>query len=162
MTPRLNAVLPLLREEYFLEEGDELNEKSQAVQAHLGIMQSVIQRMAANSASSKAWCITLVSAILVIVADKGRSELALIAVIPTVLFVALDSYYLALEKSFRESYNHFVEKVYSGSIVMSDLYDVSPDGNRFMAVARALASFSIWPFYLTLLVMIWIAKALII
>jgi len=47
-------------------------EESPTVQAHLGIAQAVIQRMAANSASCKAWCITLVAAILVIVADKGK------------------------------------------------------------------------------------------
>lgn len=47
-------------------------ENSQAIQTHLEITQSVIQRMAVNSASCKTWCITLVSAILVIVADKGK------------------------------------------------------------------------------------------
>ena|SRR3989338_243886 len=56
-------------------------ENSQAVQSHLTILQAVIQRMANNSSSSKAWCITLVSAILVIVADKGKPQYAWIAVI---------------------------------------------------------------------------------
>ncbi len=71
---------------------NEFKENSQAVQAHLSITQAVIQRMAANSASCKAWCITLVSAILVIVADKGKPHYALIAVIPNVLFLVLDAY----------------------------------------------------------------------
>ena len=74
----------------------QFREDSPGVQAHLGISQSVIQRMASNSASCKAWCITLVSAILVIVADKGNPQYALIAIIPTALFLILDSYYLAL------------------------------------------------------------------
>ncbi|MGN2393596.1 hypothetical protein ACTFO6_19145, partial [Pelomicrobium sp. G1] len=75
------------------------------MQAHPSIAQAVIQRMASNSASCKAWCITLVAAILVIVADKGKPKYALIAVIPTVLFLVLDAYYLALERCFRVSYN---------------------------------------------------------
>ena len=62
---------------------------SQAVQSHLSITQSVIQRMATNSSACKAWCITVVSAILVIVADKGKSQYAYIAIIPNILFFVL-------------------------------------------------------------------------
>lgn len=108
-------------------------ENSQAVQAHLGIMQSIIQRMASNSASCKAWCITLVSAILVIVADKGKPDYAYIAVIPTILFLILDAYYLALEKSFRKSYNGFIEKLHNSSLISSDFYVVSPEGSLLKA-----------------------------
>ncbi len=92
---------------------------SAAVQAHLNIAQSVIQRMAANSAACKTWCITLVSAILVIVADKGKPHYALIGVIPTILFLVLDSYYLALEKMLRHSYNNFIEKLHTGEVSSS-------------------------------------------
>lgn len=141
---------------------NEFKENPQVIQAHLGLTQSVIQRMASNSASCKAWCIALVSAILVIIADKGKSDYALIALIPTSLFLVLDSYYLALEKAFRASYNDFIEKLYSESIVSSDLYVVSPKGSLFKAFIKSLRSFSIWPFYLTLIVMIWIAKSIVI
>ncbi len=143
-------------------DNEKYRENSQAVQAHLGITQSVIQRMASNSASCKAWCITLVSAILVIVADKGKPQYALIAIIPTFLFLVLDSYYLALERMFRQSYNSFIEKLHSRKIVASDLYAVSPSGSLVNTFFASLRSFSIWPFYLTLLGMIWIAKAFVI
>lgn len=118
--------------------------------------------MASNSAGCKAWCITLVSAILVIVADKGRPTYALIAVIPTVLFLVLDAYYLALEKCFRQSYNAFIEKLHRGQVASADLYAVTPDGSVPRAVAAALLSFSIWPFYGTLAGMIWLAKHVVI
>ena len=129
---------------------------------YISITQSVIQRMAANSTSCKAWCITLVSAILVIVADKGRPQYALIAIIPTILFLALDTYYLSLEKMFRHSYNSFIEKLHSGKVVAADLYAVSPSGHTFKTLYSSLRSFSIWPFYLSLLVMIWLVKAIVI
>lgn len=87
-----------------------LNENSPSVQTHLGILQGVIERMAGNSTSAKAWCITLVSAILVVVADKNKPQYTLIAIIPTILFGALDIYYLALEKGFRNTYNEFVKR----------------------------------------------------
>ena len=95
---------------------------SSAVQAHLTITQSIIQRMASNSASCKAWCITLVSAILVIVADKESPNLSLIAFIPVVLFLVLDTYYLALERCFRNAYNAFIDRLKSGSVNAEDVY----------------------------------------
>jgi len=137
-------------------------EESPAVQVHLGIAQSVIQRMASNSASCKAWCITLVAAILVIVADKGKPSYALIAAIPTLLFLVLDAYYLALERCFRVSYNEFIDKVHSGRVVASDLYAVVPRGSLVKVLAQSLGSFSIWPFYLTLGVMIWLSMWIVI
>ncbi len=135
---------------------------SQAVQAHLGILQGVIQRMASNSASCKGWCITLVAALLVVVADKGKPQMALIALIPTLLFLALDAYYLALEKAFRKSYNHFIEKLHSAQLQASDLYVVEPEGAVTRLAFSALLSFSIWPFYGTLLVMVCLARVYVI
>lgn len=142
-------------------EAKHFGENSAAVQAHLNITQSVIARMASNSASCKAWCITLVSAILVIVADKGKPTYTLIAVIPTVLFLVLDAYYLALEKCFRTSYNHFIAKLHVGEISSTDLYAVTPSGSISRAFRLAVLSFSIWPFYGTLAVMIWITRIII-
>jgi len=138
------------------------DENSPAIQGHLHTIQTVIQRMASNSTSCKAWCVTVVSAVLVIVADKGKPQYALIALIPNLLFFALDTYYLTLEKMFRESYNAFIRKLHAGSIETADLYAVSPYGGRFGTCVKSLLSFSVWPFYLTLFVMIWIAKIVII
>lgn len=140
----------------------ELPDTSQAVQAHLSIMQGLIQRMASNSASSKGWCITLVAALLVVVADKGKPQLAWIALIPTLLFLALDAYYLALEKAFRRSYNSFIEKLHGGKLSPSDLYVVEPEGGLLGLAFRALGSFSVWPFYGTLLLMIYLSRVFVI
>ena len=139
----------------------EFRENSEAVRAHLQISQAVIQRMAANSSACKAWCVTLVSAILVLVADKGKPKFALMALIPTALFWALDVYYLALEKMFRNSYNGFIDKLHKGKISAEDLYAINPGGKLPDAINAAVKSFSIWPFYLTLLVMVWIVKKLV-
>jgi hypothetical protein len=137
-------------------------ENSQAVQSHLTILQAVIQRMANNSSSSKAWCITLVSAILVIVADKGKPQYAWITVIPTLLFLVLDAYYLALEKGFRNAYNSFIRKLHSETLSADDLFVVVPQGGLFGLFARSIFSFSVWPFYTTLFGMIYVAKEFVI
>lgn len=131
-----------------------LGEESPGVQAHLGILQTVIQRMAGNRSSAKAWCITLVAAILVVVADKGHPQYALIALIPTVLFLVPDAYYLALERGFRESYRLFIGKLHRGQLRAADLYEVNPKGSLARGVFAAFLSFSILPFYVTLLGMI--------
>lgn len=130
-----------------------LDENSPSVQVHLGILQGVIQRMAANSTSAKAWCVALVSAILVVVADKGKPAYALLALFPALLFCALDVYYLAMEKGFRNAYNTFVTKLHSGRLEVADLFAVVPEGPAFDLQVKALRSFSVWGFYLVLLVM---------
>lgn len=135
----------------------QFHENSDAVQAHLSISQSVIQRMATNSSSCKGWCITIVSAILVLVADKSKPDYALIALIPIALFLALDAYYLSLEKRFIASYNNFIEKLHKRELNASDLYAIVPKGNPLKILFQALISFSVWPFYLTLLIMVVIA-----
>ncbi len=144
-----------------MDKENQFKENSQAVQAHLGILQSVIQRMAANSSSSKAWCITLISAILVIVADKGKPQYVWIAIIPNFLFFFLDAYYLGLEKGFRQSYNDFIDKLHSGKIISSDLFAVVPSGNQIWNFIKSIISLSVWPFYSVLFVMIFVAKKLV-
>ena len=125
-----------------------------AIQAHLNIFQSVIQRMAANSAGCKGWCITLVSAILVILAGKGQPEHFVIAGIPVLLFLALDTYYLSLERGFREAYNGFIRKLHADTLATSDMYAIQPIGTGAKQFFGALLSPSVWPFYLTLAVMV--------
>lgn len=131
---------------------------SPSIQTHLSILQNVIQRMAVNSSSSKAWCITLVSAVLVIVADKGKPDYAYIAFLPTLVFAALDAYYLALEKAFRNSYNDFISKLHGKRLTETDLYSVAPKGNISLLQIASLKSFSVWGFYLSLVVLILITK----
>ena len=126
-----------------------LDVESSAVQKHLEIMQGVIQRMAENSRSCKVWCVTLVSAILVLVARTGNAEHALIALAPTLLFYVLDAYYLVLERRFRNSYDRFVAKVQGGEATASDLYTVAPIGSTGGQFLWAMfRSFSVLPFYM--------------
>lgn len=136
-----------------------LSEDFPSVQAHLGIIQGVIERMAANSASAKTWCITIVSAILVAVADKSKSDYALLALLPTLLFLSLDAYYLGMEKGFRNAYNDFVKKVHNGTLTTDDLFSVKPQGATSKLQQEAFKSFSVWGFYLMLVLLILIAHS---
>ncbi len=135
-----------------------LKESSPSVQTHLGILQGVIQRMAGNSSQCKAWCITIVSAILVIVADKSKPDYAWIALLPTILFLSLDAYYLSLEKGFRQSYNDFVLKIHQNELKPEDLYSVAPTGEMLQHRIDSLKSFSVWGFYLGLVILLVLAR----
>ena len=135
----------------------QFNADSSAVQTHLSIMQDIIQRMAENSRSCKTWCVTIVSAVLVLVArvEKSDSNDILIALAPAFLFLFLDTYYLALERGFRKSFETFVEKLHAADEdISSDLYVVETTGSRLSHFFRSLLSFSIWPFYLMLFLII--------
>ena len=143
-------------------EPQSLSGESSAVQTHLTIMQDVITRMAENSRSCKVWCVTLVSAILVLVARTGNAEHALIALAPTILFLVLDAYYLALERGFRDSYNAFVGKVHDSTASTFDLYTVAPGGSSVQRFFWALfRSFSVLPFYAVVVLTILLAWQLV-
>lgn len=127
---------------------------SPAVQKHLEIMQDVIRRMATNSSSLKAWCVTIVSAIIVVVVSKDKPAYVSIALIPTIMFCGLDMYYLALEKRFRKAYESFVCKLHAGTLVANDMYVVKPLGKMDLLFwVGAFLSYSIWPFYLVIGIM---------
>ena len=138
-----------------------INAESSAVQAHLSILQGVIQRMADNSRSCKVWCVTLVSAILVLVARTGEPRHALLALAPVALFLLLDAYYLAQERAFRKSYEAFVAKLHKGSLEPVDLYAVKPIGMGVCLVGACLGSFSVWLFYVVLIATIALAWLLV-
>ena len=93
-----------------------------------------------------------------LIADKGKPNLALLAFLPTFLFLALDAYYLALEKEFRSSYNSFVRKLHDSELKLDDLFSVIPRGNMTKHQIDALKSFSVWGFYGTLAILVVVTK----
>ncbi|HEY2954753.1 MAG TPA: hypothetical protein VGK89_05850 [Candidatus Eisenbacteria bacterium] len=143
---------------------DAITLDSPSVQSYLSILQGVINRMASNCAGCKTWCVGLVSAIIVIIADKREPEYVWLSLVPITLFFCLDAYYLALERSFCDRYNTFIRKLHSATATVDDLFIVSPgaDGKQvFTATVRAIASIAIWPFYgllalMLLLIRVWV------
>lgn len=121
--------------------------ESSAVQAHLGMMQAVIQRMADNSRSCKLWCVTLVAAMLVLMADTGNADYAWLALIPTAALGFLDIYYLSMEQRFRNSHNNFVGKLHNDELDPAEVYVIKPCGSVLRHLWRSTRSTSVWPFY---------------
>ena len=130
---------------------------SAAAQKYLEFLQAVINRMAANSSGCKTWCISLVSAIIVIIADKAKPDYVWIAIIPMALFLFLDAYYLGLERGFRDLYNTFISKLHAKNATDTDVYTLTPN-NDLCSTISACMSLSIWPFYGLLAAMLIITR----
>lgn len=134
------------------------------VLGYLQMLQSVVNRMTANSTGCKAWSVTIVTGVIAIVASKDNPRFIWVALVPTLLFAFLDSYYLALERCFRKNYNIFVEKLHEGEARSRDLFIISahPSTNELLAcVIEAVKSLSIWPFYGLMATLLIVVRALI-
>lgn len=121
-------------------------------QKHIDILQGIINRMAANSSHCKTWCVTLISAIMIFSLKEKNGDIALLSFIPLILFFYLDSYYLSLEKDFRDSFNEFVKKLHEGTLTTDSIFKIRIKNNGF--IKRPLVTFkaafdspSTLPFY---------------
>jgi hypothetical protein len=75
-----------------------------AADAHLTMIQTVISRLASQSTTVKGWCVTVTAALLGLGAAATRPIIAIVAVYVIVAFASLDSYYLSLERAYRDLY----------------------------------------------------------
>ncbi|EAJ7868180.1 hypothetical protein I1C04_000745 [Campylobacter jejuni] len=76
-------------------------EKEKIIIEELKMIQDIIKRMADNSFKLKNWCLTVV--VVTMLFQQGVDNL--IPIIPLFSFWFLDSYYLHIEREFRDLYN---------------------------------------------------------
>ena len=69
------------------------------------MIQGVINRMAGNSFLIKGWSVTLVSALFALAAAGTNRRFVYLAYFPSVMFWALDAYFLRQERLFRKLYD---------------------------------------------------------
>lgn len=77
-----------------------------AKQAHLEMIQGVMNRLSQNSFLLKGWTVVLVAAMFALAAKDSRVEYVYLAYLPAIAFWCLDAYYLWQERLFRSLYNH--------------------------------------------------------
>ena len=80
---------------------------------------------------------------------------------PAFLFLLLDTYYLALERRFRKTYERVIERLHEGTLGATDLYVIRPSGPPARTFVSCLASWAIWPFYGMLLGMLFLMSMLL-
>lgn len=73
---------------------------------HLEFIQNIIKRMADNSLSMKKFCISIFSAIVVAyLKGENLCDISYLLLFNVIVFMFLDTYYLYLEKLFRNLYD---------------------------------------------------------
>lgn len=153
-----------------------MKEKS-CIQAHISMMQGIINRMASNSANCKLWCITIMAAILALYFDGEDSHIEYGYFIVG-LFWFLDCFYLGLERQFVKAQNDFVGKLNDGTMekdIMKQVFipfqlqntenecwirgKMHHFGKQLLNTIMAFFSFSTTPFYGAILfALYWLQK----
>ena len=138
--------------------------ESTAVVTHLSFIQSIIARMANNSINCKILVATILTIVVtLLVGFNNYTNYWWITIIIIAYGLISDSYYLAFERNFRESYNEFVKKINDRKLSVKDIYVIkSKKGGCYcefpIKVIQAMTSFSVWTYYLTLGVICYIIK----
>jgi hypothetical protein len=117
--------------------------------AHLNQVQAIISRLAGNSLQCKTWCLAIVGALFGLTGASKNPTIALIAIIPVVIFAFIDAAHLGNERAFRRLHERIAGLIQSGAYNRSNCFDLKPpDGENHYA----FGSWSVWPIYLCLLV----------
>lgn len=120
---------------------------------HLLMIQGIIDRMGRNFFSLKEWSIGIMIAIFAF-AGKNTHKAVIITLIPLIVFLFLDAYYLMLERKFRALYDDVRLKDESSidfnmnfNIIKLNMNDIKK--YSFLSI---LSSKSIMPFYVVCII----------
>ena len=144
-----------------MERTDLILHESPAVIKHLEILQGIISRMAGNSASCKTWALTIITGIIAF-SIQNQSIPIWTSLIPAIMFLALDVFYLGLEIKFRDLQKVFVQKLSSNTLTLGDIYMFENDSSSHIHpkyIWGGIRSFSTSFFYfpiVTLIAVLWI------
>lgn len=124
-----------------------------AVQAHIAMLQGIINRVAGNSANCKTWTVAIIGGILSM-SNIGIPFL-FISLLICVVFLLLDCFYLGVEREIIAKQEDFLNDMDNGKDIDDRLYkiDRSPQewGRHFDLIKGSLKSGSIRLFYYPLL-----------
>lgn len=76
------------------------------MEAHLSMIQGVVNRLAQSSFLLKGWSVVLVSALLAFAAASSEEAILVVAFLPALAFWGLDGYFLRQERLYRALYDH--------------------------------------------------------
>jgi len=102
-------------------------------QAHLEMIQGVVNRLSTNSFLLKGWSVVLVSALFALAAKDSKMLFVYLAYFPTIAFWCLDGYFLWQERLFRRLYDHV-------RVLPEEQVDFSMDTSRARQLADTWAA----------------------
>lgn len=124
-----------------------------SVTCYIEMLQNNISRMSSHSGIVKAsMCVIYTIVITIILTIQNLDMYWWITLPITICMAILDSYYLALEKVYRDKYDEFVDKLNLNRLDSQEIYNMKPRTTslKFEVLARtiyAFKSFSIFGFY---------------
>lgn len=124
-----------------------------SVIAYLTFLQDNITRMNTNSSNIKALVAVIYTLFVTVLCAIGKINLYwYIGIYIIILGILLDSYYLGLEKMYRNKYNDFVSDLDKGIINVKKVYDMNPRSTTIKCETLAqmlssMFSFSVIGFY---------------
>lgn len=124
---------------------------------HLEMLQAVITRMAQNCFQLKGWGVVVVAGLLALGGKEMERTMIYVAYVPVFFFALLDAAYLTYEQNFRTLY----DLVRDGDQRVKPFALRLPDGVTRSHMFNALASWSVWGFWVPIAVAIWIASRIL-
>jgi hypothetical protein len=121
---------------------------------HLEFVQGVITRMNTNSFQMKGWMVAIVSALLAIYASTNNKTFALVAILPTLIFWFLDTYYLWQERKFRGVYNDVAGISDKPQAIKPFAMPVNLYTGEKYSYWNVFFSVTIWPLYVPVIVIL--------
>ncbi len=127
-------------------------------QAHLEIIQGVVNRLSHNSFLLKGWSVILISALFALAASSSKIYFIYLAYFPLISFWILDGYFLWQERLYRALYDH-VRKLNEENIDFS--MDISGVKDQVKPWSEVIFSMTLFLFhgtvFLSILVVMFIA-----
>jgi hypothetical protein len=113
---------------------------------HLEMVQAIVARLANYGATLKNYCLTLTTAVCGFAITLQRPSVALLALVPILIFAGLDAQYLRVERRFRELFNHVRKQDWA----QLPTFEIDPKTMPDSSYWHALGSWSILVFYVPL------------
>lgn len=134
-----------------------INQETDINETYLGFIQNTISRLAKNSFQAKAWCITILSALLIFylqqTAENPHTACIYISCGVAVLFCLLDTYYLYLERGYRKLYKIAAHLDETGLVSTYDM-SIPKSELTFQKYKHALFSVTTGLFYLIIIILL--------
>lgn len=88
--------------------------------AHLGFIQTAINRMGSNSFLLKGWSVTLVAACFALAVKDAEKTFLFLAYFPVFMFWTLDGYFLYQERLYRKLYDGVASNLIPSTFFIMD------------------------------------------
>ena len=130
----------------------ELKEK-QSVICYLQMLENNVSRMSSLSGIIKAsMCVVYTIFITILIAINKIDSYWWLGIVITIVCMIIDAYYLALERTYVNKYNKFLNKLNNGILDEEEIYDMKPKNTDLKCeiiamTLSAFGSFSVYGFY---------------